>query len=76
MRAHHVIHVDILEHLDVTTLCFSEQPSSDRVFVNHHLIDDVLAAINNVGGLQPLVVQPPQMRAQQLAQVVECQSSL
>ena len=73
---HHVVRVDVIEQVDVPSFRLGEQPCRQSVFVDYYFFIDVLSAVDHVGGLQPPFVQPAQVCAQQLLQVVERQSSL
>ncbi|NBY58311.1 MAG: glycosyltransferase [Actinobacteria bacterium] len=72
----HPIHVDIVEHLNLAAFGLGQQPRGEGVFVDHHVVVNVLPTIDHVGGLQPLLMQPPQVSPQQLTQVVEGEASL
>ena len=68
--------IDVVQDLDVVLLSGVKQESSQSLFVNDDLVNDVLATIYDAGWLKALVVQPTHVKHQQFAQVGERQTGL
>jgi hypothetical protein len=76
VRFNYVNDINVVQDLDVVLLSGVKQESSQRLFVNDDLVDDVLAAIYDAGWLKALVVQPTHVKHQQFAQFGERQTGL
>jgi hypothetical protein len=56
VRFNYVNDINVVQDLDVVLLGGVKQESSQRLFVNDDLVNDVLAAIYDAGRLKALVV--------------------
>lgn len=76
VRADHVDDIDIVEDLHALALGSTQQVGRDGVVGDDHQAEDVLPAVDDVGGLQPLGMQPPHVGQQQLLELVGCEARL